>query len=262
MNPMEDQAPRLISGRCAASTAGGCMSMLRKGAGPWLVTAMVALTSIGVAPVARHDVELVHGALRHALEHALPYARGAAPLQRVGDLVPVVEVADHGHGLRFRRPHGEMRAGRESRQGLCAELPVEPAVGPLVEQVEVIVREEGLARRLLTWQGAPPLVRASGGGHAVGHRVACGADTPRMLAWRSPVLVQPGVVVVGRVARPAESGRARTISCRASSTFPVYQKPERVAIRPAVGARRGRLGVHRGADHPCNRPRSSPVPTP
>lgn len=32
------------------------MRTLRKGAGPWLVTVMVALTSIGVAPVARGDV--------------------------------------------------------------------------------------------------------------------------------------------------------------------------------------------------------------
>ena len=56
------------------------------------------------------DVVLVDRAMAHGGDETLPDAGLLARVEAVGILVPAVEVADHAHGVRVRRPHREVRA--------------------------------------------------------------------------------------------------------------------------------------------------------
>ena len=96
-----------------------------------------------VAVVTRDDVELVLGADRRAGDEAFPDAGlVVAGLQRMGVRVPVVEIADH------RRPRGVGRPQREAHAlatalaaRVGAEFLVQPGVGTLAEQVDIVFRQ-------------------------------------------------------------------------------------------------------------------------
>jgi hypothetical protein len=108
---------------------------------------------VDAAPAGADDVELVAGAVADAGDHALPDAGGVARRQRVGAGVPVVPVADDRHRARAGRPHREVGPGRRrpavavgaelaGGDHVGAQLVMQPDVGALVEQVQVVGRQQ------------------------------------------------------------------------------------------------------------------------
>src|SRR5205823_1228644 len=96
-----------------------------------------------VALVARADVILVLRPLADARDEAIPDPRALARGERMGVLVPAVEVADDVDALGVRRPDRVERAGDAvHRAGVRSELLVETVVRAFVEEVEVVLREE------------------------------------------------------------------------------------------------------------------------
>ncbi len=87
---------------------------------------------------ARLDAVLVDRALAQAGDEALPDARGLARAQRGGPRIPLVEVADHTHGVRVWRPDGETDARcTVDRCDMGSEFLVDASVGTLIEKVQV-----------------------------------------------------------------------------------------------------------------------------
>ena len=99
---------------------------------------------LGAGPVvAGVDVVLVEVSRPYPGDEPLPDTRGSARTQRVALAVPAVEVADHPHPERIRRPDGEVRpVDALRRQRMRSELLVEPEVTALVEQVQIVVRQQ------------------------------------------------------------------------------------------------------------------------
>ena len=104
-----------------------------------------------VAGDARTDVVLVERPGGDAADEAFPYSRLiGARRERVGADPPVVEVTDHGHPLRIRRPDRESRA---IARHVGAQLFVGAKEVTRPEQVDVVGRE--LQRHRLRLEFAP-----------------------------------------------------------------------------------------------------------
>ena len=116
----------------------------RAGAGRYLVPHAVGVGLVDRVPLdAGEDAVLVDRATGDARQEAIPDARASDRLERVRPRVPAVEVAHDRDDRRVRRPHRELRAGDAAdRARMGAELLVEPGVVALVEEKEVVGREE------------------------------------------------------------------------------------------------------------------------
>ena len=90
----------------------------------------------------RMDVVLVQRAVADTRHEALPDPRLLTRVERVGVLVPVIEVTDDANRVGVRRPHRKRSSLRVFRQ-VRAQLLVEMAVRPLVEEVKVEWSQQG-----------------------------------------------------------------------------------------------------------------------
>ena len=86
------------------------------------------------------EMELVALPRRRRLDDAVPDARRVDGRQRIGSRVPVVEVADHAHVPRVRRPHRETDARLDR---MCAELRPQLFVPARPRQPDVELTERG-----------------------------------------------------------------------------------------------------------------------
>ena len=96
---------------------------------------------VAVAP--RLDMKFVESAFGHSRDERFPDAGVTTRREQVRLWMPVVEAADHRNLPRIRRPDAEdcavdSVAGNEVR----AQRLVEAIVAALIEQVEVLIREE------------------------------------------------------------------------------------------------------------------------
>ncbi len=82
------------------------------------------------------DLVLVPGAGADVRYEQLPYARAAERAHRMGAAIPVVEVADHAHAARARRPHRERGAAEVGPHPGAEHLP-QLLVPALADQVQV-----------------------------------------------------------------------------------------------------------------------------
>src|SRR3990172_4182568 len=106
----------------------------------------VALVS-AVTLMARDDMVLVECAGLNTRNEPFPDP-GPVPAaaQGMGVLVPAVELADDGHAFGLGRPDGKERSLHAFMdQGMGAQLVVEVEVVPFLEQVDVLVGQEGHA---------------------------------------------------------------------------------------------------------------------
>ena len=95
-----------------------------------------------VPAVAGGHVVLVHGPGAHPRHEALEEARLASQAQGVAVGLPAIELAHDRHPRRPRRPDREGRPVLAlARRRVRAELQVRAVVGPLVEEVDVLVGE-------------------------------------------------------------------------------------------------------------------------
>ncbi len=109
-----------------------------------------------VAAQARDEVVLVPGLRRGTADEPLPEPGAAHRLEEVLPLLPAVPVADHAHRLGVRRPDAERHARLPADRGrVRAQLPVGSEMRALVEEVQVLVAEDGVR----DWR------RARGSGH-------------------------------------------------------------------------------------------------
>ncbi len=104
----------------------------------------------------RDDVVLVVRTRLRPGHEALPDAGGIARLEWIAPWIPAVEVTHHGDAPRIGGPDGEVGARLAlPGAGVGAQLLVQTQVGSLVEEIEVLVRQEAgaVARGSLAFPG-------------------------------------------------------------------------------------------------------------
>ncbi len=99
-----------------------------------------------VAAEAGGYMVLVGAALLRPRDQSLPDPRASPGAEGMAFLVPPVEVAHHADALSVGGPHGKVRPLPRARpHRMRAQLLIQAEVGALVEEVEVLIAEEGHA---------------------------------------------------------------------------------------------------------------------
>ena len=115
----------------------------RRGAGDLLGVEAVGVRLVELLTLGRLDQVLVEGALLDAGNEALPHVAGLGLDERIGRLVPAVEVADHVDALHVGRPHGKVES-LGAVLGLCgvgAQLLVAAVPLSASEQEKIVVAQ-------------------------------------------------------------------------------------------------------------------------
>ncbi len=174
-----------------------------------------------------------------------PRSRTVRSPERVALAVPAVEVAHDRHGRGVGRPDAERRAGDAARDArVRAELLVEPRVIALVEEKEVVGRQERLAvpdrsragRRLrdpLSCQGGPPVA-----GGSLPSRPRHSPRSAAIGSTRTARRAGSQAASAPAAARTARGGRERGQVARADAVEELLQEPRHRPTRRR-GPRRG-----------------------